>query len=342
MKKVYFLGAGATKADFPGAPLNDALLKEAMDLGSPKVARAREVLMQFLRIFFPGFSLGKLPRVEDVLTFLDSNLLNQRFSCKGYGYDEFSRVRAALIYLIGQVFEDKLKKDSKGVTERFVNILGDEDVIVSTNYDIVVDNVLKENRHNINYGELIRDRGTFSETYTLFGNEETAIRFEKGGAHEDVNVGKVELLKIHGSLNFLYCPKCKEVDITIGQKGILYCMRKNFEVRCINRNCTGKYEDLTVTPTYYKSYDNPFLKGIWRRVEQAISCAEQVIFVGYSLPEADMEIKCLLLRGIARNARCPEISAVDLDKSGKIERRYEELFGKVKYFDEGFEKYLAY
>lgn len=340
MKRVFFFGAGATKADFPQAPLNNDLLSEALKLRLTQAESAKAKVADFLNDFFHTCDGVALPRVEDILSFLDSNLLNQKYSCRGYGYEEFLKVRASLVYLIGQVFENTLKDNPIGVTKKFCDSLTGNDVIISTNHDIVVDNALRQERHNVNYGEWIRGGGSFSESYTLFGDEKTNIFFKNDEEIKDLNRGDVELLKIHGSLNFLYCPKCKEVDITVGQKGILYCMRKNFEVKCINQNCTGKYTDLIIVPTYYKIYNNTFLVETWRRAERAIASADEVIFIGYSMPDADVEIKCMLLRGIAKNKERPKIKVINFqDKDAEI--RYLKLFGDIKYYDYGFEKYLS-
>lgn len=340
MKRIFFFGAGTTKADFPGAPLNDELLSEALKLSLPQAEPAKEKIIDFINNFFHAYNGKTLPRLEDVLSFLDSNLLNQKFSCRGYGYEEFLKVRASLVYLIGQVFENTLKNNPKGVMKKFCGSLTINDIIISTNYDIVADNALRQERHNVNYGEKIRGSGSFSESYTLFGDEKTHISFQNDGARKDLNRGDIELLKIHGSLNFLYCPKCEEVDITVGQKGIIYCMRKNFEVQCINPNCTGKYTDLIVTPTYYKIYDNTFLKETWRRAEKAISSADEVIFIGYSMPDADIEIKCMLLRGIGKNMSRHKIKVVNF-KDTNVKNRYLKLFGDIEYYDCGFEEYLS-
>ena len=340
MRRVFFFGAGTTKADFPEAPLNDELLGEALKISLPQAEPAKNKVKGFINDFFHICRGTALPRVEDVLSFLDSNLLHQKFSCKGYGYEDFVKVRASLVYLIGQLFENTLKDNSKGVMKKFCGILTNDDLIISTNYDIVADNALREVRRNVNYGEKIRGNGTFSESYTLFGDEKTCISFQGHEERNELNKGDIELLKIHGSLNFLYCPKCKEIDITVGQKGIIYCMRKNFEVQCINQNCTGKYTDLVVAPTYYKIYDNAFLKETWRRAEKAIASADEIIFVGYSMPDADVEIKCMLLRGIARNTTRPKVKVVNF-KDGDVENRYLTLLGDIDYDDCGFEKYLS-
>ena len=78
MKRVFFLGAGATKADFPQAPLNEKLLKEALKLNLSQAAKAKNIVKDFIRKFFYSPELGEYPRIEDVLGFLDSNLLYQR------------------------------------------------------------------------------------------------------------------------------------------------------------------------------------------------------------------------------------------------------------------------
>src|SRR3990167_3405383 len=182
MKRVFFLGAGATIADFPRAPLNDRLLKELLKIRSRKTKDVKD----FLKKFFNLCNSGSLPRIEDVLSFLDSSL-RQKFSCKDYGYEEFLKVRRSLVYLMGQLFKDKLEGNAKGVAKRLCDKLTEEDVIISTNYDIVMENALWFKREqNINYGEKVRYSGSLSEAH----DGETGINFERDSQTKDPNRGK--------------------------------------------------------------------------------------------------------------------------------------------------------
>jgi hypothetical protein len=71
-----------------------------------------------------------------------------------------------------------------------------------------------------------------------------------------------------------------------------------------------------------------------------ISKANEIIFIGYSLPEADVEIRCLLLYGLNETVRKPKITFVDRPGGSNDISNYRNLFGAVKYLPIGFVQYV--
>ena len=66
MRRVYFLGAGATKADFPNAPLNDQLINFALnELLINGIQEHRKTIEDFLKTFF--FKLLEFFRIKSYL-----------------------------------------------------------------------------------------------------------------------------------------------------------------------------------------------------------------------------------------------------------------------------------
>ena len=47
--------------------------------------------------------------------------------------------------------------------------------------------------------------------------------------------------------------------------------------------------------------DNILLREVWRQAEVKVSKADEVVFIGYSLPDADILLRCLLQHGLMRN-----------------------------------------
>jgi len=80
-----------------------------------------------------------------------------------------------------------------------------------------------------------------------------------GNCRGVINKGDIPLLKIHDSLNWFYSPKCNELDIAVGQKGVVRLAEDQNKYLCVNEYCTSNYESLLVTPTMLKVYDNLFL-----------------------------------------------------------------------------------
>lgn len=53
-------------------------------------------------------------------------------------------------------------------------------------------------------------------------------------------------------------------------------------------------DPLMIAPSYLKVFDDPVLQKIWGRAAEALAKANEVIFIGYSLPSADSAVRTLL------------------------------------------------
>lgn len=333
MPRIYFLGAGATKAIAQSVPLNDEILETALlDSGYDEISEEIEEVKTFLKKVFHD-KKNNIPRLEDILSFIDFNLREKVITIKNYNYDDFIKIRNNFVRLISVVLKNNLENLDSSATENFVNKINESDSIISTNYDIVIDNALLFRKNNTNYGVKIRQ----SISPVEFGNGKIRASSLHG---MPLNMGSIRLLKLHGSLNWLYCPKCDELDITPTKKGAAEYLNKEYELLCLNTYCTSHYEPLIVTPTKFKIYENRILNEIWEISRYCISKADEIVFIGYSLPEADTEIRCLILIGLNMAEKKPKITFVDKVGESNDVDNYKSLFGKVKYMPVGFIKYI--
>ena len=333
MSKVYFLGAGATKAVAQGAPLNDEILEKALlEPRYDEIGDEREEIKTFLENVFHN-NENNIPRLGDILSFIDFNLYKKIITIKSYNYDDLIKIRNSFIRVIAVVLKNNLENLDSLATDDFVNKINDSDSIISTNYDIVIDNALLSRLNNTNYGAKIREN-----IHPVPHADGTIIAGRK--IDMLLNQGHIKLLKLHGSLNWLYCPKCDEIDITLKSKVAAEFLNKEYEISCLNQYCTSNYEPLIVTPTKFKRYENRVLNKIWEISRECISRADEIVFIGYSLPEADTEIRCLLLNGINMAEKKPKITFVDKSEGNDDVDNYKCLFGEVKYMPVGFIKYI--
>jgi hypothetical protein len=162
----------------------------------------------------------------------------------------------------------------------------DDISIISTNYDIFVDNSLAETLDT-------EDPGNAVDYGVEFKNQ------SHWGAPVD---GSVELYKVHGSLNWLYCPACSDLFITPFQKGAAQIAEDPMGATC--SRCDTLRSPVIIPPTFYKDMSNVHLANIWRRAESSLMDADQLIFCGYSFPQADTHIKYMLKRA-ETNRRSP-------------------------------------
>lgn len=98
----------------------------------------------------------------------------------------------------------------------------------------------------------------------------------------------VPLLKLHGSLNWLWCPKCEEIFVDNESVAHRYPRES-----CLSR-CGGMRQPLIIPPSPQKGEHLKVIQTLWRNAEYLMEEADKIVIVGYSLPDADVAAKELL------------------------------------------------
>lgn len=291
-----FLGAGASAAE--GAPLQGDLFREYFSSGVYQPAHDSmdsELATFFLQMFQinvdEDVSKVRFPTFEEVLGLTDLAILRKEafrhFDIENRAVNSGSLrfIAQHLVFLVAKILDAKLQDRAllhrKLVTALNVaNKLRDV-VFVSTNYDILIDNALTE-AHN--GGGVDLDYG---------------VEFRNFDKPEDWRrpaiQSRVQLFKPHGSLNWLFCRTCNELEITPKEKGVVTRLISDFS-HAACPHCGSVYTPLIVPPTFYKDMNNVFLSTIWNRTDLALQKVNHIVFCGYSFPDADIHIKYLLKR----------------------------------------------
>jgi hypothetical protein len=260
IKQVIILGAGASKSE--GAPLQNELFEfffndragfEDLKKSNPKIWNLDDKQELLIKEFFSDFwgieiynykdQTNYIPTFEECLGMLDlANIQEQSF--KGYDQEKINKIRNALIFLISARLDiGKLREsDHKELIDRLKceNILH-KTVFISLNYDIIIDNILTDlnPEFHIDYGIAIRRQ-----------DELQPADPEKS----------VLLLKPHGSLNWLYCPTCNQIELfpkenIVGNLFLYETYPKAFyKVDC--KNCGTITKFVIIPMTYYKDISN--------------------------------------------------------------------------------------
>jgi hypothetical protein len=242
--------------------------------------------------------------------------------------------------MVFALLEYKLRRLSQNYYADLLNIIdpmrSTTPTVISLNYDIIVDNAMvKHNDYLPDYGcDITTDR------YKMMPHKGT-------------------LLKIHGSLNWSYCPSCHRLDIGVSKSGTTYKMLEElYRVNPLEPRyscqgfpcpqCSTPVEPVLITPTQLKDYRNPHVQRVWTLADQALRHAERVIIVGYSLPDDDIDVIYLLKGGLGELAKkTPQNITVveyvaddvmrDINKH-PVGRRYRSLFGPgIDWRIEGFQ-----
>lgn len=326
MKTAIFLGAGASAAD--GAPVQNSLFRAYFS--SKNITRQPAIFKELAQFFKAIFSIDlnapiskiAFPTFEEALGVLDLSEM-RRESFRGFDFagavpqgNKVQLLRLYLTLVMAKAIADGLKRGQQTYHQVLVqNLKGQglfgDTIFISTNYDLLIDDALG---WEVDYGV------EFSGM-NKFGSQGTGA------------VTAVKLLKIHGSLNWLYCSVCNNLN-SYESKVVLSLMYADKPVtKC--GFCQAVMSHVIVPPTFYKDMSRVFLSSIWNKTENALREVNQIIFCGYSLPDADMHVKYLLKRMQTNRANLKSVRFIlvnhhpkkDLKQADEEKQRYLRFFG---------------
>lgn len=198
-----------------------------------------------------------------------------------------------------------------------------EVTIITTNWDAHVESILEEAKLPFNYG---------GEEITLGGKR-----------------GDISLLKLHGCVNMSYCECCQQWNplvgswqavtdyellldacdfLLLGADAALADLLKGQLKEALSacRVCGARLGVPVLTFTYRKDLEK--FRVVWDLAKPALQLADRWLFVAYSMPEADVEVRHLL-KSTQLARRNPAMPLIDVVLKGDCEasQRYQRFFG---------------
>lgn len=359
-KTVYILGAGfSVEAQ---APSQEKLVSEIFRIHNRRPCIFNDSKIdEFIK--FLEKTLGIPERLqqtvplEDIFTPLDSCIANN-VSFRNLSVDQLKQKRNLIFELIGMTLQHLLEHSPKDYIDNFAEYLVkqaksrkdnkyrkfDPVSVISTNWDILLDNSIYNTIKDS--GELaVVDYCCYVSSYD--DTDETVKPgleiLGKGGFN-------VKLLKLHGSMNWLQCPKCHRIYVKFNQKISMNpysTIKKPSCKHCDNNFGQCKAHNLNsnlIMPTFLKDLSNPQYKIIWQNAGIELSEAKKIVFIGYSLPQADFEMRQLLSRMVDIKTEIEVVNWKDKTKPelyDNLIKNYEQFFGRnIKHYDNGTSNYI--
>jgi hypothetical protein len=206
--------------------------------------------------------------------------------------------------------------------------------IVTFNHDLVVENEITKRAR-------LQERWCLPEGYGTFGSQLSVShpggdvplmrRHLVGCDHSRT----IRILKLHGSLNWYVRMRTKKppVSVLLGEGGARspsVTMRREIPAQVVfTRSGTGRTQwrtwPLIVPPVYGKQLAiTGLLANVCQDAYAAVAATSRVVFVGYSLPPADIEAEKMFQRALTDNTDLRTIEVVNPDPASSA--RYASLF----------------
>lgn len=335
-RAVFIFGAGASAA--AGLPVQANLLKEYFEPSVNHSDSFRNNLISFFNDFFHidlqhsnGFTL--FPTFEEALGVLDLAIEKEETFGPNYSLPKLREIKDALIYSMGIAIERK-EISRTNTYNRFVqklfhkgHYIDSEYTLINFNYDIVLDQALMA----------LEPQKAITIDYDIrFINENEE---GQGGNFQEwfpVSDKAVKYLKPHGSFNWMHCPTCNSMYILGNEKSRVFrtgyihakesCVRDNTPLDCVIE-----------PPSFFKKYKNAYLQNIWNTMMRLLYQAEVIIFIGYSLPDADMWTKYVLKRACFNRDKY----LIVVNEADREEEKYRRFLGEVKFLKITFDDYVT-
>ena len=308
MGKVIILGAGASAGyENSEVKLRSPVAKSFLKI-SKKLVDNHQIQEQFGELW--GFiekyyhidkeKIGSCEiNIEELLTFLDID-------------KKHKKVREKLIQIIYLTLDKVLRSDPCPYHQKLINQLGHNDTIITFNWDLLVDNAISsESASPPDYATI------FDKTFTgEWGS------YNPGADHP-------KLLKLHGSLNWMYCKKCKKSYAYVLQGKVTTDTILNPDAKWLKcPDCRNhQLEPIIIPPTINKPYEEwEIVKQIWKEAKNCLITADEITIIGYSLPLTDFRAKWLFMEAVAeRKQPLKKLTIVDKYPNGLFEK-YKKLF----------------
>lgn len=348
---VLFLGAGATKS--AQGLLTDEILPALLSAKTRLQAqdpRGRvNALVEFLaQEFHVNATTPKerYPGLPLLMSLIDTALDRREVFHGRWDLDAIAQLREAIEFGIFEVLEDALQR---APTNNHYNLLAklfpnlEQPCVVTTNYDLIADSAM------MNVSKSAQVQGGLPNYHCGIANISQIGPEQRFGT----------LLKLHGSLNWLLCKTCLRLELgetdsvrylailqKVGGPDLKSTLLSDGAPCTV---CQSKLRPLLVAPSHLKDYRNPHLAQVWYEAQHVLRQAKRIIFVGYSMPDDDVEVVYLVKRSLAHITNPKQITVVEYCQENvaiaasehPVGRRYQTLFGEIDWHAGGLDQWLA-
>ncbi len=349
---VYFLGAGCSY-NF-GYPLTGRIMPHILEnlynddlfqLGYRKtvIERRHETeLKKFIGLLYPGFrkltlkdKIKSTPSITEILSLVDHLCFYNIPPHPGLNEQNLLHFRYLLNRAVAELLMDYQNEPYRGkekkLLQRFMSPIVAEKKkarisIITTNYDLSIDPQFEK--------AIANNRVDYGVPYRAMDRHGTIILQPADPLFR--------YYKLHGSLNWLKCDLCGQYYIHKNGTVAHQAFREEIDDdnTCVCNDYL-KIRTVLVAPSLVRDIRDSNLLQIWKSAIEAIRTADELTFIGYSLPAEDLAIKSVIMRGLNGRPNRKPLKVEVVQNDLMSEQNYYNLFGKdITYHSKGLAEYL--
>lgn len=343
---IFVLGAGASYPD--GVPLQKHILPMILSNGEIINSEVGRPVIEFIKDNFAyKDQKGAYPYLEAVFGFLDYFIQNNESLSSKYSYTHIRGIKESLIKLIHHVVNSQTDRDSK-VYNTFWDVVKERTrnySIISLNYDTMLEQAFGSREGTYGYLDycihlMNYEKNKELEQFNYWIDPRSPVVVD-----ENEDPVPIKLMKLHGSLNWKYCSCCnqtllttwdREIDLTKGKfTGYTYPDMEKYEYVCPQDGTD--FETLILMPSYVKPLHHPVISQLLSEAAREIRATQKIVFVGYSLSDADLHIRALFKKHLTDDV---EVYVINTRETDAFKLKYLSLTKNVKFFTCSFEEML--
>lgn len=346
---LFVFGAGASHPD--GVPLQRDMLPMIISGRIDEIQNSPigKIVIDFIKDNFAyNEETNYYPRLEAIFGFIDYFIQQNESLSSKYTNEKIRDIKEYLIKLIHYVVNLRTNKQShfyhlfwKAIQKRSTN-----SSIITLNYDTLLEQAfdfLFQNHGYIDYCIPLMnyERIPKLQNYNFWVNPREPVLIKP-----DENPVPYKIIKVHGSLNWKYCNCCNQtlltpwdrtIDLNHGKfLGYTYPENEAYEYRCPIDGT--EFQTLILPPTYLKIIQHQIISQLLAEAAREIRAAKKIVFIGYSLSDADVHIKALFKKQITPDK---EIIVVNPKQKESLELNYKSLNRNVRFLYSTFEDFVT-
>ena len=309
-KKVFFLGAGFSKAINQNYPL----LKNLTDNVNEKLSKASNFY------HYQELSDDIKSNVEALLTYLSTDF--------PWKTDVTKYANLSLYHDITKIISDEFKYLAKRHTEtqyseiwnqfaEFIATNSDTYSFITLNYDLLLEDLLKVKMQNIYKNKYIDYEDFYKYPIAKIQSRLSSSPSGWASAQMYNKPNAPSILKLHGSANWFWAG--------INPSDTIY-----YRSWQSNENDTLEQglKPYIIPPVMDKNifYNHIAIRSLWQQAEKLLKEAEEIYIIGFSFPPTDLSVRYLFQS--AQREHTAKVYVINPDTEKELRKNYDLVFGK--------------